>query len=75
MGTYQYTENCGASLSLSKIIYIHVLFSSAPDIPPVPRLKETVNKDPAATQQKSTSSCNAKNKTISKITGNIKTSL
>ena len=45
MGTYQYTENCGASLSLSKIIYIHVLFSSAPDIPPVPRLKETVNKD------------------------------
>ena len=26
MGTYQYTENCGASLSLSKIIYIHVLF-------------------------------------------------
>ena len=45
MGTYLYTENCGASLSLSKIIYIHVLFSSAPDIPPVPRLKETVNKD------------------------------
>ena len=45
MGTYQYTENCGASLSLSKIIYIHVLFSNAPDIPPVPRLKETVNKD------------------------------
>ena len=36
MGTYQYTENCGASLSLSKIIYIHVLFSSEPEIPVVP---------------------------------------
>ena len=51
MGTYQYTENCGAFLSLSKIIYIHVFFSSAPDIPPVPRLKETVTKDHFPPQQ------------------------
>ena len=45
MGTYQYTEKLWRFPFRIKDYLYPCLFSSAPDIPPVPRLKETVNKD------------------------------